>query len=89
MRLPFRRASVTNSGSGIIWNAEHRLGSKVLARKCLQFKLAEAVLGVPFRQTIPLPKLWNACGEPLKLLCCCAPAYEHSDTVITESENET
>ena len=29
-------------------------------------------------------KLWNTGGETLKLLCCCAPAYEHSDTVITE-----
>jgi mannose-6-phosphate isomerase-like protein (cupin superfamily) len=30
-------------------------------------------------------KLWNTGGEPLRLLCCCAPAYEHDDTVITES----
>ena len=29
-------------------------------------------------------KLWNTGGECLRLLCCCAPAYEHSDTVITE-----
>jgi mannose-6-phosphate isomerase-like protein (cupin superfamily) len=29
-------------------------------------------------------KLWNIGSEPLRLLCCCAPAYEHSDTVITE-----
>ena len=29
-------------------------------------------------------KLWNTGNEPLRLLCCCAPAYEHSDTVITE-----
>ncbi|HWW00708.1 MAG TPA: cupin domain-containing protein [Candidatus Acidoferrum sp.] len=29
-------------------------------------------------------KLWNTGAEPLRLLCCCAPAYEHSDTVITE-----
>ena len=29
-------------------------------------------------------KLWNTGTEALKLLCCCAPAYEHSDTVITE-----
>jgi len=29
-------------------------------------------------------KLWNTGGETLKLLCCCAPAYEHSDTIITE-----
>jgi mannose-6-phosphate isomerase-like protein (cupin superfamily) len=30
-------------------------------------------------------KLWNTGTETLRLLCCCAPAYEHSDTVITES----
>jgi mannose-6-phosphate isomerase-like protein (cupin superfamily) len=29
-------------------------------------------------------KLWNTGTTPLRLLCCCAPAYEHSDTVITE-----
>ena len=30
-------------------------------------------------------KLWNIGTEPLRLLCCCAPAYEHDDTVITEN----
>jgi len=30
-------------------------------------------------------KLWNTGAEPLRLLCCCAPAYEHEDTVLTES----
>ena len=30
-------------------------------------------------------KLWNTGGETLHLLCCCAPAYEHGDTIITES----
>ncbi len=29
-------------------------------------------------------KLWNTGSSPLRLLCCCAPSYEHSDTVITE-----
>src|SRR5262245_24123109 len=29
-------------------------------------------------------KLWNTGTEVLRLLCCCAPPYEHSDTVITE-----
>jgi len=29
-------------------------------------------------------KLWNVGTEPSRLLCCCAPAYEHADTVITE-----
>ena len=29
-------------------------------------------------------KLWNTGSGLLRLLCCCAPAYEHEDTVITE-----
>jgi len=28
-------------------------------------------------------KLHNPCTEPLVLLCCCAPAYSHDDTVVT------
>jgi mannose-6-phosphate isomerase-like protein (cupin superfamily) len=31
-------------------------------------------------------KLWAAAGEPLVLLCCCAPAYSDADTVITEPD---
>jgi len=27
-------------------------------------------------------KLSNTGNETLRLLCCCAPAYEHSDTII-------
>lgn len=30
-------------------------------------------------------KLWNTGNEVLRLLCCCAPAYEHADTIITET----
>jgi len=30
-------------------------------------------------------KLWNTGDGTLRLLCCCAPAYEHEDTIITES----
>jgi mannose-6-phosphate isomerase-like protein (cupin superfamily) len=29
-------------------------------------------------------KLWASGDEPLRLLCCCAPAYSHEDTVVTE-----
>lgn len=29
-------------------------------------------------------KLWNTGSTTLRLLCCCSPAYEHSDTVVTE-----
>ena len=33
-------------------------------------------------------KLWNTGGEPLVLLCCCAPAYSHEDTVVTQRATE-
>jgi mannose-6-phosphate isomerase-like protein (cupin superfamily) len=29
-------------------------------------------------------KLFNEGDEPLVLLCCCAPAYSHEDTVLVE-----
>jgi mannose-6-phosphate isomerase-like protein (cupin superfamily) len=29
-------------------------------------------------------KVWNTADEPLRLLCCCAPAYSDDDTVLTE-----
>ena len=34
-------------------------------------------------------KLWNTGSETLRLLCTCAPAYEHEDTVITENGAES
>jgi mannose-6-phosphate isomerase-like protein (cupin superfamily) len=30
-------------------------------------------------------KIWNTGEQTLKLLCSCAPAYEHNDTTITET----
>jgi mannose-6-phosphate isomerase-like protein (cupin superfamily) len=30
-------------------------------------------------------KLWNTGADTLRLLCCCAPGYEHSDTYLTET----
>ena len=32
-------------------------------------------------------KLSNTGDATLRLLCCCAPAYEHDDTIITESSS--
>lgn len=31
--------------------------------------------------------IWNTGPGVLKLLCCCAPAYEHEDTIITETSD--
>jgi mannose-6-phosphate isomerase-like protein (cupin superfamily) len=33
-------------------------------------------------------KLWNTGTEALRLLCCCAPCYEDSDTIVTERGTE-
>ncbi len=33
-------------------------------------------------------KIWNTGTSVLRFLCCCAPAYEHDDTVITEMAGE-
>ena len=30
-------------------------------------------------------KIWNTAEEVLRFLCCCAPGYEHDDTVLTEA----
>jgi mannose-6-phosphate isomerase-like protein (cupin superfamily) len=30
-------------------------------------------------------KLWNTGADVLRLVCCCAPAYENDDTVMTEA----
>lgn len=32
-------------------------------------------------------KIWNIGAGDLVFLCCCAPAYSHDDTVITERSN--
>ena len=30
-------------------------------------------------------KLWNTGTDTMRLLCCCAPSYEHADTILTET----
>jgi mannose-6-phosphate isomerase-like protein (cupin superfamily) len=32
-------------------------------------------------------KLTNTGDVPIRLLCCCAPAYSHEDTVLTEPQS--
>ncbi|MGD8916082.1 MAG: cupin domain-containing protein [Syntrophobacterales bacterium] len=52
-----------------------------------QMTLAEESFEVATGDTICIPprtlhKLQNNGKEPLKLLCCCAPAYSHDDTEL-------
>ena len=54
-----------------------------------RMKIGQAERDVHPRDAIAIPpgqvhKLWNTGEVPLRLLCCCAPAYEHEDTIITE-----
>ena len=58
------------AGAGRIW----------IEGETREVKVGDAIAIPPGRKH----KLWNIGKESLKLLCCCAPAYEHSDTIITE-----
>jgi quercetin dioxygenase-like cupin family protein len=43
-------------------------------------------VSLPAQNQIPpgaVHKLVNTGSEPLRLLCCCAPAYSDDDTVLT------
>ena len=44
-------------------------------------KLGDAIAILPGQKH----KLWTTGSEILRLLCCCAPSYEHTDTVITDN----
>jgi mannose-6-phosphate isomerase-like protein (cupin superfamily) len=64
-----------------IYYITHGAGRIRIAGETRDVKTGDAIAIPPGRKH----KLWNTGNEPLRLLCCCAPAYEHSDTVITES----
>ena len=53
-----------------------------------RMRLGDEELAVRAGDCVPIApglrhKLWAAAGAPLVLLCCCAPAYSHEDTVLT------
>jgi mannose-6-phosphate isomerase-like protein (cupin superfamily) len=54
-----------------------------------RMRIEEEVRVVKVGDAVAIPpgkkhKIWNTGSETLRLLCCCAPAYEHDDTIITE-----
>ena len=54
-----------------------------------RMRIESAIIAVRVGDAIAIPpgkkhKIWNTGTEVLRLLCCCAPAYEDRDTVITE-----
>jgi mannose-6-phosphate isomerase-like protein (cupin superfamily) len=64
-----------------IYYITHGVGKIRVGGETREVKAGDAIAILPGTKH----KLWNTGGEMLRLLCCCAPAYEHGDTVITES----
>lgn len=63
-----------------IYYITHGTGRMRIASETRDVKPGDAIAIPPGQRH----KLWNTGTETLRLLCCCAPAYEHSDTIITE-----
>lgn len=59
-----------------------------------RIRIGEEIRTIGVNDAIAIPpgqrhKLWNTGTEPLRVLCCCAPAYEHGDTVLTEPTGQS
>jgi mannose-6-phosphate isomerase-like protein (cupin superfamily) len=63
-----------------IYFITHGTGRMRIEGECREVQPGDAIAIPPGQKH----KLWNTGGEVLRLLCCCAPAYEHTDTIITE-----
>ena len=64
-----------------IYYITHGCGRMRIAGDTQEVKPGDAIAILPGQRH----KLWNTGRETLRLLCCCAPAYEHDDTILTES----
>lgn len=64
-----------------IYYITHGMGRMWIEGEFREVKVGDAIAIPPGQKH----KLWNTGTEVLRLLCCCAPAYEHEDTVITEA----
>lgn len=59
-----------------------------------RMRIEQEIRDVKVGDAIAIPpglkhKIWNTGKVVLRLLCCCAPAYEHEDTIITETNNDS
>ena len=63
-----------------IYYITHGSGRMRIEQELREVKVGDAIAIPPGAKH----KLWNTGQESLRLLCCCAPGYEHSDTIITE-----
>ena len=64
-----------------IYYITHGTGKIRIESETREVRAGDAIAIPPGRKH----KLWNTGNNTLRLLCCCAPAYEHTDTIITES----
>ena len=64
-----------------IYYLTHGTGRMRIEGETREVKAGDAIAIPPGQRH----KLWNTGRETLRLLCCCAPAYEHDDTIITET----
>ncbi len=62
-----------------IYYITHGLGRIRIEGESREVKAGDAVAILPGKRH----KLWNTGPEVLRLLCCCAPGYEHEDTIMT------
>jgi len=63
-----------------IYYITHGRGRIRIEAEVREIKTGDAIAILPGQKH----KLWNTGSETLRLLCCCSPAYEHEDTVLTE-----
>ena len=63
-----------------IYYITHGSGKMRIEGELREVKVGDAIAIPPGQKH----KIWNTGAEILRLLCCCAPCYEHTDTVITE-----
>ena len=68
-----------------IYYITHGTGRIRIEGETREIKAGDAVAIPPGRKH----KLWNTGEETLRLLCCCAPGYEHEDTVLSENATQT
>ena len=64
-----------------IYYITHGTGRIRIDGETREVKVGDAIAILPGQKH----KLWSTGKEMLRLLCCCAPAYEHDDTIITET----
>lgn len=64
-----------------IYYITHGLGRLRVAGGTRDVKPGDAIAIPPGQRH----QLWNTGTKILRLLCCCAPAYEHTNTVMTET----